>query len=64
MQNVRVKQQNHVMLMIFCFNHSGKICGMGFDAAGAAQAANNIPTSVCTGNWYIFYRIIFDELFL
>ena len=50
LQNVRVKQQNHVMLMIFCFNHSGKICGMGFDAAGAAQAANNIPTSVCTGN--------------
>ena len=52
--------------MIFCFNQScaGKICGMGFDALGKAQAANNIPTSVCTGNWYILCRIIFHELAL
>jgi len=38
----------------------GKICGMGFDAAGAAQAANNIPTSVCTGVTPFNVRFVSD----
>jgi len=38
----------------------GKICGMGFDAAGAAQAANNIPTSVCTGATPFNVRFVSD----
>jgi hypothetical protein len=39
---------------------AGKICGMGFDALGKAQAANNIPTSVCTGVTPFTVRFVSD----
>lgn len=40
----------------------GKICGQGFDALGVAQAAVNVPTSVCTAKEPFNVRFVTDGM--